>query len=132
MSTPREPLIKPSRAKEFFFAVLVCVSVASCTRADMSVVAGGDVTRGKQAVEAMGCGACHTIAGTSSAHGEVGPPLTGMARRSIIAGELPNTPENMMRWIEDPQAVEPNTAMPNLGINPQSARDIAAYLYTLR
>jgi cytochrome c len=89
------------------------------------------VARGKQAVAAMGCGACHTISGVRDAHGEVGPPLTGVARRSIIAGEVANTPENMIRWIQDPQAIEPNTAMPNLGVNEQSARDIAAYLYTL-
>jgi cytochrome c1 len=55
-----------------------------------------------------------------------------MARRSFIGGELANTPANMVRWIEDPQTVEPNTAMPNLGLGEQSARDIAAYLYTLR
>ncbi|MGH7618742.1 MAG: c-type cytochrome, partial [Gemmatimonadaceae bacterium] len=64
--------------------------------------------------------------------GEVGPPLDGVARRAIIGGVLPNTPDNMMRWIEDPPAVAPNTAMPNLGVAPQSARDIVAYLYTLK
>jgi putative membrane protein len=113
-----------------FAAVLVFSS--GCRATDTSAVPGGSVARGRQAVEAMGCGACHTISGIPNAHGEVGPPLTGVARRSIIAGELANTPENMMRWIEDPQAVEPRTAMPNLGVTQQSARDIAAYLYTLR
>ena len=62
----------------------------------------------------------------------VGPPLTGVANRSLLAGELPNTPENMMRWIEDAPSIEPHTAMPNLHVAPQSARDIVAYLYTLR
>ena len=52
--------------------------------------------------------------------------------RAILAGELPNTPANMIRWVRDPQAVEPATAMPNLGVTEQQARDIAAYLYTLR
>lgn len=113
-------------------ALAAVVVTASCAQPARSVVPGGDVTRGKQAVEAMGCGACHTIAGVGPAHGEVGPPLTGIARRSLIAGALPNTPENMMRWIEDPPSIEPNTAMPNLGVTPQSARDITAYLYTLR
>ena len=111
---------------------IVFVQLASCTRANASVVPGGDVGRGKQSIEAMGCGACHTIPGVSNAHGEVGPPLTGIARRSILAGELPNTPDNMMRWIEDPPSIEPKTAMPNLGVAPQTARDITAYLYTLR
>ncbi len=117
---------------EHSLALLAIVLVMGCSHADASVVPGGDVARGKQDVRAMGCGACHTIDGLTGAHGEVGPPLTTIGRRSIIAGELPNTPDNMIRWLENPQAVEPNTAMPNLGIGPQSARDIAAYLSTLR
>ena len=108
------------------------VAAASCAHADASVVPGGSVDRGKQTIAAYGCGSCHAIAGVRNANGEVGPPLTGVASRSIIAGELANTPENMMRWIRDPQAIEPNTAMPNLHVDDQEARDIVAYLYTLR
>jgi cytochrome c2 len=141
---PRRPRRAPrpvhevhlSRAQHDIPIVLAFAGVltlsSGCRAAATSSVPGGSVARGRQAVEAMGCGACHTISGIPNAQGEVGPPLTGVARRSIIAGELANTPENMMRWIEDPQAVEPNTAMPNLGVTQQSARDIAAYLYTLR
>jgi cytochrome c1 len=55
-----------------------------------------------------------------------------VATRAIIAGELANTPENMVRWIRDPLAVEPNTAMPNLQVSEETARDMVAYLYTLR
>jgi cytochrome c len=62
----------------------------------------------------------------------VGPPLTMFARRAYIAGQLSNEPNNLIRWIRDPQAVEPGTAMPNLGVAPAVARDMAAYLYTLR
>jgi cytochrome c1 len=62
----------------------------------------------------------------------VGPPLTSFARRTYIAGEVPNTLEYLVRWIEMPQAIEPGTAMPNLGVTEDQARDIAAYLYTLR
>jgi cytochrome c1 len=54
------------------------------------------------------------------------------SQRTMIAGELPNTPENVERWIENPKAVEPKTAMPDLGLSPEQASDIAAYLYTLR
>ena len=54
------------------------------------------------------------------------------ARRAYIAGQLPNDPENLVRWIQDPQGVEPGTAMPNLGVTAAVARDMAAYLYTLR
>lgn len=62
----------------------------------------------------------------------MGPPLNFFARRTYIAGELPNTPENLFRWIRSPQSVEPNTAMPNLGLSEEQARDVVAYLYTLR
>lgn len=104
----------------------------ACAPADARAVPGASVARGKRAVDTFGCGACHVIAGVPGARGQVAPPLTGVARRAYIAGTLPNTPENMVRWLEDPQLVEPGTAMPNLGIDASTARDIAAYLYTLR
>lgn len=94
-------------------------------------VPGGDPSRGAAAIEDVGCGACHTIPGIRGARGLVGPPLTSWARRSYIAGNLPNDPENLIRWIMDPQAVEPGTVMPNLDVTRQQARDMAAYLYTL-
>jgi cytochrome c2 len=100
-------------------------------RADV-VVPGGDAERGQRSIAGYGCGSCHTIPGVRGAHGLVGPPLTGMASRSYIAGQLANTPENMVRWLMDPPAVEPGTAMPSVVRNEQAARDIAAYLYTLR
>lgn len=62
----------------------------------------------------------------------VGPPLTTFARRAYIAGQLPNQAENLIRWIQHPQAVEPGTAMPDLGVGPAVGRDMAAYLYSLR
>ena len=54
------------------------------------------------------------------------------SRRTMIAGELPNSPDNLVRWIKDPELVEPGTAMPDLGLTDSEARDVAAYLYTLR
>jgi putative membrane protein len=93
---------------------------------------GGDSSRGKQAILHYGCGACHTIPGIEDANGLVGPPLTRMALRTYIAGVLPNTPENMERWISDPPAVDKLTAMPKLGVAGQDLQDIVGYLYTLR
>ena len=90
---------------------------------------GGDPRRGLQALQRHGCGACHVIPGVAGATGTAGPPLTDFARRGYIAGALPNTPENLIRWIEDPQAIEPGTAMPALVLDTAEARDIAAYLY---
>jgi cytochrome c2 len=92
----------------------------------------GDPVHGKQLIEGYGCGSCHTIPGIHNANGLVGPPLYFFSRRTMIAGELPNTPQNLVRWVQNPRAVEPGTAMPDLGLNSDQANDVAAYLYTLR
>ena len=110
--------------------------LAGCTGGKVThaytVAVDGNPQQGKQFIESFGCGACHTIPGIQTARGVVGPPLMFFSRRTMIAGELPNSPENLMHWIEDPTAIEPKTAMPNLGVRPDQAHDIAAYLYTLR
>lgn len=95
-------------------------------------VAGGNASRGKQAIQAFGCGSCHMIPGIDGAQGTVGPPLMYFGRRVYIAGEVPNTPALLMQWIQSPQSIEPKTVMPALGVTESQARDMAAYLYTLR
>jgi cytochrome c len=93
---------------------------------------GGDPVRGAQAIRWYGCDSCHMIPGIASANAFVGPPLIAMSRRSFVGGQLPNTPANMEQWIQQPQAINPHTAMPDVGVTDLDARDIAAYLYTLR
>ena len=92
----------------------------------------GNPQVGKTLIVSSGCGACHTIPGIYTARGLVGPPLYFYSRRTMIAGELPNTPDNLVRWVRNAPSIEPGTAMPNLGLSKQQARDIAAYLYTLQ
>ncbi|TFZ07148.1 c-type cytochrome [Ramlibacter henchirensis] len=91
----------------------------------------GDVAAGRLATERYLCVTCHVIPGFVSASHHVGPPLDGMGKRSFIAGVLPNTPDNMVRFLLQPQQVDPLTAMPALGMSQQDARDIAAFLATL-
>ena len=114
----------------------ICLALASCTRGrgsdSNSIMAGGNAPEGKHLIGVYGCGACHIIPGVPAARGLVGPPLTVWGDRTIIAGELPNTPDNLVRWLQNPKAVEPKTAMPDLGLTKDQATDIAAYLYTLR
>ena len=93
---------------------------------------GGDPARGPAAFRAYGCQTCHTIGGVPGANAVVGPPLDGLAARAYIAGVLPNSGENLVRWIRDPQGVDEKTAMPNVGVTERDARDIAAYIYTRR
>ena len=76
----------------------------------------------------MGCmSKLRTVALTT-----VGRPLDGLATRSLIAGKLANTPENMLRWLSYPQQVDKLTAMPDLEVMEADARELAAYLETLR
>lgn len=96
------------------------------------VATQGNPGQGRQAILHYGCGSCHAIPGIHDARGLVGPPLILMGRRTYIGGELPNSPENMVKWLLDPKAVEPGTAMPKLGLSEQEARDVTAYLYSLQ
>jgi cytochrome c len=89
----------------------------------------GDPVHGRQVVLDAGCGACHEISGIPAAHGTVGPSLTNVPTQNTIAGVLVNTPTNMARWIESPRKMDPQTAMPDLGLNTKDATDAAAYLY---
>jgi cytochrome c len=96
------------------------------------VVPGGDAARGRLLIHAHGCGACHFVPGVPGARGRVAPTLAEFADRTYIAGGLvPNTPERLVAWIHDPQALKPGTAMPAVGVSPAEAADMAAYLYAL-
>jgi cytochrome c len=92
---------------------------------------GGDANRGRAILVRFECGACHRIPGIPAARGNVGPDLGEFRRRPYIAGSLVNTPESLVRWLVDPPALAPETAMPAVGIDIHEARDVAAYLYTL-
>ena len=92
----------------------------------------GNAAHGKVALEQYACASCHVIPGVIAPPGRVGPTLAAMGDRSIVAGLLANTPEEMVAWIRRPQKVSPGTAMPDMGVSEQDARDMAAYLETLR
>jgi cytochrome c2 len=97
-----------------------------------AAMTGGSPARGKDVIRRYGCEACHSIPGIAGARGQVGPPLDAIGGRAYLAGSLPNTPANLIRWIRDPQGIAPGTAMPEMGVTEQDGKDIAAYLYTLR
>ena len=107
-------------------AVLFALFTMGCAGEDPSVA------NGRLLLRQFGCGACHEIPGVAAAKGRVGPPLGGIASRVYLAGVLPNSPGNMARFIRRPQEVDPRTAMPDLGVTEAHARDMVAYLYTLR
>lgn len=96
------------------------------------VTTGGHANAGKQVIQEFRCGACHTIPGINDANGVFAPPLTHLGARTYLAGRIANTPANLVRWIMSPQSVKPKTAMPQLGLTQEQARNVAAYLYTLQ
>ncbi|WAK03938.1 c-type cytochrome [Methylobacter sp. YRD-M1] len=96
----------------------------------LSQMISGDPARGKTALYNYGCGSCHTIPGVTGANGLVGPPLAGVGKRWYLAGMLPNTPDNMVAWIMHPQQINPKTVMPSMKVPEDTARDMAAYLYS--
>lgn len=127
------------RLRSPFVILSSAVLLAGCgadsyrmTDANAAALTGGNPEEGAALIRTYGCGSCHTIAGVPGASRQVGPPLTGLANRMYIAGVLPNSPENLVSWIQDPKAIDPLTAMPDVGVKPADARSIAAYLYTLK
>jgi len=88
--------------------------------------------RGARLLAQYQCGTCHVIPGVGAARGQLGPPLQGFGRRAYIAGHLPNSGDMLARWIVDPRSLVPTTAMPAMGASEADARDMAAYLLSLK
>jgi cytochrome c2 len=115
-----------------------CFSLAGCSlqetgAADRKLVRDGDPARGRAIIASgrYGCAACHTIPGIRSPKGIVGPPLDGFAGRAFIAGQLPNTPDVLVAFLENPSALVSETGMPDVRLGSDGARHVAAFLYTL-
>jgi cytochrome c len=123
------------RARLLLALLILLLLHVACSREKKQETArngGGDPARGKEAIERYGCTTCHNIPGIAGPKGMVGPPLDHMASRAYVAGKFPNNPEMMIKWLQNPPAFDPQSAMPNLGITPGDSRDITAYLYTLK
>jgi len=91
----------------------------------------GNAAKGLQTFLGAGCGACHTIQGV--AFGVVGPNLTHVAsRKTLAAGILKNTPEDLARWLKDPPGLKPGALMPKLPLTDEQTTGLAAYLRSLQ
>jgi cytochrome c oxidase subunit II len=88
--------------------------------------------RGREIFEKAACASCHTIAG-SVASGRFGPDLTHlMSRDTLASGIIPNTRENLRRWIERPDTFKPASLMPAMGFGDRELDAVTDYLMTLR
>jgi len=112
-------------------SILALALITACSHPEKPADTG-DANHGKQLVEQYGCTTCHIIPGIEGPKGAIGPSLEHVATRPVIAEKIPNSPPNMIQYILNPQASNPQNIMPNLGVKPEEARDMAAYLYTLK
>jgi cytochrome c oxidase subunit II len=88
--------------------------------------------QGRAAFEGNACANCHTVSGTS-AHGVFGPDLSHVGSRATIgSGAVPNTPENLRAFIDDPAHYKPGALMPAMHLNQHDLDAITHYLTTLR
>jgi cytochrome c1 len=122
-------LLRPSE----LIAVALAFGLAGCEAAEPPHGdKTGDPARGRAVIAGVGCGACHDIPGVPGAAGIVAPSLRSFARRTLIGGVHVNEAQVLVGWVRDAPQLSPETGMPAMPITEQEARDVAAYLYTLR
>lgn len=92
----------------------------------------GEAAKGLALFQQLSCTSCHAIKGTP-ANAQVAPDLTHVAsRRQLAAGIVDNTPENLHRWLADPQKVKPGVLMPNFNLTDEQVNELVAYFETLK
>ena len=119
------------KLRALLYVTLITLHSSGCMheRDPVPRVHAGDAQRGEAVIARLECGACHVIPGISGAVGRVGPALDSYASRPYVAGKFPNDPETLVRFMLDPPAMAPRTAMPAVPMHEDDARHIAAYLY---
>jgi cytochrome c oxidase subunit II len=89
-------------------------------------------SEGRAVFQHNACISCHTIAGTV-ATGRFGPDLTHLASRQTIAsGAVPNTPENIRKFVQNPDHFKPGVLMPSMHLTDHELDAVTAYLTSLR
>lgn len=128
------PLFVPYRATWPAVLLLGAWGLAACggNVADpdppLKVTGRGDAAIGLRLVTQYQCGSCHAIPGVPAARGVNGPSLQAFGKRSYIAGRVPNFPDALAQWLVSPASLVPDTTMPGMGVSPDDARHMAAYL----
>ncbi|MGE5257612.1 MAG: cytochrome c oxidase subunit II [Hyphomicrobiales bacterium] len=88
--------------------------------------------KGARVFSEKNCVNCHSIAGLMT-RGRVAPDLTHVgSRTTLAAGTLPNTPENLAKWLKNPQSVKKGVLMPDIGLNTDQIKYLTTYLEGLK
>lgn len=114
--------------------MLGCASLMACDGPpDRTPTLGeASVANGRRLVADKGCVACHTFPDVEWPRGGLGPSLQAFGRQGLIAGRLPNQPGVLMQFVRNAPALVPGTAMPAISMTDHEARDVTAYLLTLK
>jgi cytochrome c len=132
------------RMKRLAFSLLLLLVLAlfqACNRDEAAksmakpaeAVPIGNAERGKALAGQYGCNVCHAVPGVEGPQGSLGPSLAGLGSRPAISfGTVQNTPENLVKFIQEPASLNPQSSMPPIGLTDVDAKDIAAYLLTLK
>ena len=108
---------------------LAALLLVACGKSEEQI----NAERGRLLIEQYGCNVCHSIPGIAGAQGSIGPALEGLASRPAISnGNVPNTPENLAKFVQNPASLNPVSNMPGLNMPDADAQAIAAYLRTLK
>jgi cytochrome c len=118
---------------------LVLLLLAACNRGEAAKT-GRDVappaasaSRGPALAAQYGCNVCHIIPGVDGPQGSLGPSLQGLASRPMISeGTVQNTPDNLVKFIQNPAALNPQSSMPPMAMPETDAQELAAFLRTLK
>lgn len=121
---------------------LVLLTTAACQKEAPATAAqaapsasasqGGEVEKGRTLIQQYGCLTCHIVPGVDGPRGMVGPSLEAFGSRPMIINKVTNDLPTLTRYLQNPQQVDPQTAMPNLGLSEGDARAIATFLHTLK
>ena len=114
--------------------ILLCASLVGCDGPPdrTSKLGDANTTNGRLLVVSKGCVACHTFPDVNWPRGGLGPSLQNFGRQGLIAGRLPNQPGVLMQFVRNAPVLVPGTAMPAILMTDQEARDVTAYLLTLK
>jgi cytochrome c2 len=97
-----------------------------------STAPSADHEKGRVLIQQYGCLTCHIVPGIDGPRGMVGPSLEAFGSRPTILNKAPNDLATLTRYLQNPQQVDPQTAMPNLGLSEGDAKSIATFLHSLK
>jgi len=125
-----------SGARTLVVLVVACSSAGLAGCGDKSdpprTLAGANPADGLAIIERVGCASCHAVPGVRWPAGATASSLENFGDSPLISGRLPNQPDTLVRFLRDAPSLDPQTAMPPMPLSEADARDVAAYLYTLR